>query len=87
MSPPGMVLSALAAAVGALMYWVITYQNAGLRFSTVGVVLMIVGAFGFVISVIIFTDSKRPARASQFSSSRPDLDAEGMQNAVNEDAK
>jgi hypothetical protein len=70
MSLPGMVLSAVATAVGALMYWAVASQSTDLRFATTGVVLMIVGALGFVVSVIIFTDSKLHTRTSQFSRSR-----------------
>ena len=82
MSLPGMVLSALATGVGALMYWAVAFQSADLRFSTTGVVLMIVGALGFVISVIIFTDSKMRTSTSQCSRSR-DLDnAQGTNDAV-----
>ena len=46
MGLPGMVLSAIAAAAGAIMYWAVTYQSTGFRLSTVGVILMIAGAFG-----------------------------------------
>jgi len=48
MGLPGMVFSSIAVAAGAIMYWAITYQGHGFRFSTIGVILMIVGAFGFV---------------------------------------
>jgi len=43
MGLPGMVLSAIAAAAGAIMYWAITYQGTGFRLSTVGIILMIAG--------------------------------------------
>ena len=44
MGLPGMVLSAIAAAAGAIMYWAVTYQGTGFRLSTVGLILMIAGA-------------------------------------------
>ena len=66
MGLPGMVLSAIAAVAGAIMYWAITYQGTGFRLSTVGVILMIAGAVGFVISAIIFASSRR-----QISSGTP----------------
>ena len=34
------------------MYWAVTYQGTGFRLSTVGLILMIAGAFGFVVSAI-----------------------------------
>jgi hypothetical protein len=40
----GMVFSIFAMAAGAIMYWAVTAQGHGFRFSTVGVILMIVGA-------------------------------------------
>jgi phosphate/sulfate permease len=58
-----MVMSGLAAVAGAIMYWAITAQNAaqnsGFRLSTVGVILMIAGAVGFVVSAIVFATSRR----------------------------
>ena len=59
MGLPGMVLSAIGAAAGAIMYWAVTYQGTGFRLSTVGLILMIAGAFGFVVSSIIFAMSRR----------------------------
>jgi predicted MFS family arabinose efflux permease len=51
------------------MYWALTAQNAaqnsGFRLSTVGVILMIAGAAGFVVSMIVFIMSRRsPATSS-----------------------
>jgi len=58
----GMVFSTIAIAAGAVMYWAVTTtQNHGFRLSTVGVILMIVGAVGLVISTVIFATSRRPA--------------------------
>ncbi|NNN08066.1 MAG: hypothetical protein HKL85_02595 [Acidimicrobiaceae bacterium] len=40
-------------------------QNSGFRLSTVGVILMIAGAAGFVVSMIVFIMSRRsPATSS-----------------------
>src|ERR1019366_8520927 len=55
-----MVLSAITAAVGAIMYGAVTYQGTGFRPSAVGIILMIAGAFGFVVSAIIFAVSRGP---------------------------
>jgi phosphate/sulfate permease len=63
MGLPGMVISGIAAVAGAIMYWAITAQNAaqnsGFRLSTVGVILMIAGAVGFVVSALVFVMSRR----------------------------
>jgi len=87
MGLPGMVLSAIAAAAGAIMYWAITYQGTGFRFSTVGVILMIAGAFGFVVSAIIFTVSRGPGRTSRHSLDRQVVDTSGNTSSVHEDTK
>ncbi len=77
MGLPGMVLSAIAAAAGAIMYWAITYQGTGFRLSTIGVILMIVGAVGFVTSAIVFGVSRRPVASSNHSIDRQVTDASG----------
>lgn len=63
MGLPGMVISGVAAVIGAIMYWALTAQNAaqnsGFRLSTVGVILMIAGAVGFVVSLLVFVMSRR----------------------------
>ena len=68
MGLPGMVMSGLAAVAGAIMYWAIAAQNAtqnsGFRLSTVGVILMIAGAVGFVVSAIVFGVSRRSPTSS-----------------------
>jgi hypothetical protein len=46
------------AAAGAVMYWAVTSQGHGFRLSTVGVILMIVGAARFIASAIVFGTSR-----------------------------
>jgi hypothetical protein len=87
MGLPGMVLSAIVAAVGAIMYWAITYQGTGFRLSTVGVILMIAGAFGFVASAIIFAVSRGPGRTPTHSMDRQVVDTAGNTSSVHEDSK
>jgi hypothetical protein len=82
-----MVLSAIAVAAGAIMYWAITYQGTGFRLSTVGVILMIVGAFGFVVSAIIFAVSRGPGRTTRHSMDRQVVDSQGNSSSVHEDSK
>ena len=57
----GMVFSMIAIAAGAVMAWGVTTQGHGFRLSTVGVILLVVGAVGLVISAVIFATSRRPA--------------------------
>jgi hypothetical protein len=87
MGLPGMVLSAIAATAGAIMYWAITYQGTGFRLSTVGVILMIVGAFGFVVSAIIFAVSRGPGRTTRHSMDRQVVDSQGNSSSVHMDSK
>jgi phosphate/sulfate permease len=62
-----MVLSAIGAAVGAIMFWAVTYQGTGFRPLTVALILMIAGAFGFVVSAIVFAVSRSPSRSTRHS--------------------
>jgi hypothetical protein len=87
MGLPGMVLSAIAAAAGAIMYWAITYQGTGFRLSTVGVILMIAGAFGFVVSAIVFAVSRSPERSTKHSLDRQVTDSSGNASTVHEESK
>ncbi len=87
MGLPGMVLSAIAGAAGAVMYWAITYQGTGFRFSIVGLILMIVGAFGFVVSAIVFAVSQRPIGGSRHSLDRQVVNNDGQSSSLHEDSK
>jgi hypothetical protein len=87
MGLPGMVLSAIAAAAGAIMYWAVTYQGTGFRPSTAGIILMIVGAFGFVVSAIIFAASRGPVRSTRHSMDRQVVDSQGNSSSVHEDSR
>jgi uncharacterized membrane protein YvlD (DUF360 family) len=87
MGLPGMVLSAIAVAAGAIMYWAVTYQGTGFRLSTIGIILMTAGAFGFVVSAIIFAVSRGPGRSNRHSMDRQVVDAQGNTSSVHEDSK
>ncbi|MHB2029131.1 MAG: hypothetical protein ACYCPT_09980 [Acidimicrobiales bacterium] len=87
MGLPGMVLSAIAAAAGAIMYWAITYSGHGFRMGTVGIILMIVGAFGFVVSSIVFGVSRRSVGSGTRSLDRQVVDAQGNTSSVHEKVK
>lgn len=62
---PGMVLSVISTVVGVIMYYATTAQSSsdvqqhGFRPSTLGVILMVAGVIGFVVSLIVFISSRR----------------------------
>lgn len=87
MGLPGMVLSAIAFAAGAIMYWAVTAQGHGFRLSTVGVILMVVGAVGFVASGIIFGVSRRPVASGHHTLDRQVVDSQGGSSEVHQDVK
>jgi phosphate/sulfate permease len=90
MGLPGMVLSAISAVAGAIMYWAVTAQSSavvqqhGFRLSTLGVILMIAGAVGFVISLIVFMASRRSPAAPSRSLDREVVDSSGRKTEVHE---
>ncbi|MGB8178569.1 MAG: hypothetical protein WCF63_00190 [Acidimicrobiales bacterium] len=86
MGLPGMVLSAIAAVAGAIMYWAITYQGTGFRLSTVGVILMIAGAFGFLVSAMVFATSRRQVGTGSHSLDRQVTDSQGRSSSVHEES-
>jgi hypothetical protein len=82
----GMVFSTIAVAAGAVMYWAITTtQTHGFRLSTVGVILMIVGALGLVISTVIFGTSRRATGGRSHTYDREVTDPQGRTAAVHEE--
>jgi hypothetical protein len=83
----GMGFSAVAIAAGAITYWAVTYQGHGFRLSTVGVVLMVVGAIGFVISTIVFAVSRRPVGGRRHAYDQETVDAQGRSTEVHEKTK
>ena len=87
MGLPGMVLSAVAAVAGAIMYWAITYQGTGFNVRTIGVILIIAGAVGFVVSAIIFATSRRAVGAGRHSLDRQVVDSQGQSSSVHEETK
>jgi hypothetical protein len=87
MGLPGMVLSALSVAAGAILYWAVTYQGHGFRLSTVGVILMVAGGIGFVTSAVIFGVSRNPVGSGHHTLDRQVVDAQGRTSAVHEDVR
>ena len=85
MGLPGMVLSAVAAVAGAIMYWAVSYQGTGFRISTVGIILMIAGAAGFIVSTIVFAASRRSVGSGHHSLDRQVVDSQGQASSVHEE--
>jgi uncharacterized membrane protein YciS (DUF1049 family) len=81
----GMGFSIVAIAAGAVMYWAVTAQGHGFRLSTVGIILMIVGAIGLVISTIVFGTSRRSTGSRRHTYDRQVTDAQGRSAAVHEE--
>ena len=81
----GMGFSIVAMAAGAVMYWAVTAQGHGFRLSTVGIILMIVGAIGLVISTIVFGTSRRSTGSRRHTYDRQVTDAQGRSAAVHEE--
>ena len=83
----GMGFSSVAIAAGAIMYWALTFQGHGFRFSTVGVIFMVVGAIGLVISTIVYATSRRPAGGGHHTYDREATDAQGRTAEVHEEVR
>ena len=81
----GMVFSAIAAAVGAIMYWAVTKPGKGFRLSTVGAILMIVGVAGFVVSSIVFGISCKSIGPGRYTMDRRLIDPQGHASSVHEE--
>jgi hypothetical protein len=81
----GMAFSTISIAVGAVMYWAITAQGHGFRYSTVGVILMAVGIVGLIASSVVFATSRRPAGSRHRSYDREATDAQGRSTVVHEE--
>jgi hypothetical protein len=80
-----MVLSAIATAAGAIMYWAVTYQGTGFRLSTVGVILMIAGVVGFIASSVVFGVSRRSVAGQHHTMVREVVDPQGRASSVHEE--
>ena len=72
-------------AAGAVMYWAVTAQGHGFRFSTVGVILMVVGAVGLIASAIVFGVSRRSTGGRRHTYDREVIDSQGRSAAVHEE--
>jgi hypothetical protein len=55
----GIGTSLFLIAVGAILYWAVNADISGLEISTVGLILMIVGVVGLVISLFFLSSLRR----------------------------
>ena len=51
----GISVSLILIAVGAILKWAVTAATTGVNLNTVGVILMVVGAVGLVLSIIFWS--------------------------------
>ena len=87
MGRTGMFFSVVAIAAGAIMHWAVTTTGHGFNVSTVGIILMVVGAVGLVASIIVFGMSRRPAGSGPRTYDRQVTDSEGRSTAVHEEVR
>jgi hypothetical protein len=89
----GMVLSAISAVTGAIMYFAVTAQSKvavqshGLSLSTLGVILMIAGAIGFIISALVFASSRQAPSAPAETLNREVIDSTGNRTIVHQERR
>ncbi|MGD0082896.1 MAG: hypothetical protein ABSD78_06820 [Acidimicrobiales bacterium] len=81
----GIVFSILAITAGAIMYWAVTTPTHGFKLSTVGVVLMIAGGAGLLISAALFATQRNSSRRSTYD--QQTVDAQGRETAVHEEVR
>lgn len=87
----GMVLSGISTVVGAIMYWAVTAQNTdvvanhGFRLSTVGIILMVAGVIGFIISSAVYASSRRSPTLPARTLDRETLDDAGHRTKLHEE--
>ena len=51
----GTAVSLLIIAAGAIMTWAVTTTVAGIDINTVGIILMVIGAVGLVLSIVFWS--------------------------------
>ena len=59
MSPMGIGTSLLLIAVGAILYFAVNADVSGLEISTIGLILMVVGVIGLLISLFFMSSARR----------------------------
>jgi beta-lactamase regulating signal transducer with metallopeptidase domain len=57
----GIGTSLFLIAVGAILYFAVNADVSGLEISTIGIILMVVGALGLLISLFLLSSARRTA--------------------------
>jgi phosphate/sulfate permease len=73
----GMGLSAVALIAGAIMRYAISAQGKGFNVTKIGLILMIAGAIGFVISAILFASTRNSGAGGTHSMHSETRDSAG----------
>jgi hypothetical protein len=80
-----MVFSIIAMTAGAVMCWAVTSQTHGIRLATVGVILMVVGAIGLIVSIVVFDMSRRSALGPNRTYYREATDPRSRMSSMHEE--
>jgi hypothetical protein len=89
----GMFWSAAVLVVGAIMYWALTAHSSavgqahGIRLSQVGLILMIAGGAGFLVSTVIFGVSRASSGGSVRTMDSRTIDPQGSSTTVHEEQR
>lgn len=51
-------------ALGAILYWAVTVEGEGFNINTIGLILMIVGAVGLILTLLMTASAERTERES-----------------------
>jgi hypothetical protein len=81
----GMVFSIIAMTAGAVMCWAVTSETHGIRLATVGVILMVVGTIGLIVSIVVFDMCRRTAGSQNRPYYRQLTDLHGRTTVVHEE--
>jgi beta-lactamase regulating signal transducer with metallopeptidase domain len=69
----GIGTSLFLIAVGAILYFAVDASVSGLEITTVGIILMVVGVVGLLISLFFLTQARRPADRTVARDDRRDI--------------
>lgn len=62
MRPGGIGGSLFLIALGAILYWAVSVEAEGFSINTIGLILMIVGAIGLVLTLMLSASAERTER-------------------------
>jgi uncharacterized Tic20 family protein len=60
--PMGIGTSLFLVAVGAILYFAVNADISGIEISTVGIILMVIGVIGLLISLFMLSSARRESR-------------------------